>query len=38
MVAGIFVGLAYFLYRWEKIEKTPVPQEFSKEKGKEIKS
>ncbi len=36
IVAGIFVGLAYFLYRWEKIEKeipkkTPVPQEISEE-------
>ncbi|NJE08015.1 hypothetical protein E3E31_05675 [Thermococcus sp. M39] len=47
MVAGILAGLAYFLYRWEKIEKetlkevpkeTPIPQEFPEEKEKEIKS
>ncbi|WP_457753766.1 hypothetical protein [Thermococcus sp.] len=40
LVAGILVGLAYFLYRWEKIEKeipkevpkeTPVLQEFPEE-------
>ncbi|WP_324736239.1 hypothetical protein VFC49_03815 [Thermococcus sp. SY098] len=47
LVAGILVGLAYFLYRWEKIEKeipkevskgTSAPQEIPEEKEKEIKS
>ncbi|ADT84113.1 hypothetical protein [Thermococcus barophilus] len=47
LVAGILVGLAYFLYRWEKIEKeipkevpkgTSAPQEIPEEKEKELKS
>ena len=40
IVAGILVGLAYFLYRWERIEKeipkgVPVPQEVLEENPRE---
>ncbi len=44
MVAGVLVGLAYFLYRWEKIEReipkkvpkeTPVSQEILEENPQE---